>query len=344
MDYSRIKESYGVLKKNRPQHPAGDDQAPAKTRKQITRFLHRLGVARDHRQIEEHLTDIVEEIRKTYGGEAEDVHRTLAAFCAESGSPEWRAVCGVEPDCARCELTAGCAHYNHRPSLKELPEDERPRERLAAKGAQALSDAELLAILLRSGSASESAVELARRLLSKFGDFRQLGALTVEELSKVKGIGPAKASEIKAAMEISKRYAALDAKIGPQFLGALSVYRYFQPKLRDEKTEQFWLVLLDRKNRVIREEMISQGSLTASLVHPREVFKAAIGASAAAVVVVHNHPSGDPAPSGDDKEITERLVRSGELVGIQVLDHVIVGEKTFFSFADKGLLAGQARQ
>jgi DNA repair protein RadC len=334
VDYSKIKEGYSVLRKRRS--PAGAPRATAG--KEITRFLHRLGVARDKKQIESHLGDIVEEIRKTFDDAPEDVHRALAAFCSESDSPEWRPVCGAEPDCAQCELTASCAHYNRKPSLKDLPQDERPRERLVAKGPQALSDAELLAILLRSGNSSESAVELSKRLLTKFGDFRQLGGMTAEELRKVKGIGLAKAAEIKAAMEIARRYAALDAKIGQQILGAQSVYRHFQSRLRDEKTEQFWLVMLDRKNRIIREEMISRGSLTNSLVHPREVFKAAISASAAAVVAVHNHPSGDPAPSMDDRGLTERLVDTGELVGIPVLDHVIIGENSFFSFADKGML------
>jgi DNA repair protein RadC len=341
VDYSKIKEGYGVLKKGRVPPPSRSG-GTASAHKEITRFLHRLGVARDKKQIEEHLGEIVDEIRRTFGDPPEDVHRTLAAFCSESDSPEWRAVCGNEPNCAQCELTSSCAHYNRKPSLKDLPRDERPRERLVAKGPQALSDAELLAILLRSGSASESAVELARRLLAKFGDFRRLGGMTAEELRKVKGIGLAKAAEIIAAMEIARRYASIDAKVGPQFHGSESVYRHFQPRLRDEKTEQFWLVMLDRKNRVIREEMISQGSLTNSLVHPREVFKAAISASAAAVVAVHNHPSGDPAPSLDDKSLTERLVETGELVGIRVLDHVIIGENAFFSFADKGILLKRA--
>lgn len=339
MDYSKITEGYGVLRRRRAAcPPAVGEPSHPKARKEITRFLHRLGVATDRKQIEEHLGDIVEEIRKTFSDAPEDVHRTLAAFCSESDSPEWRAVCGDEPNCVQCELTDACAHYNRKPSIKDLPQDERPRERLVAKGPQALSDAELLAILLRSGTSSESAVGLAQRLLTKFGDFRQLGNMTAEELRKVKGIGLAKAAEIKAAMEIARRYASLDAKVGPGVLGAQSVYRYFQPRLRDEKTEQFWLVMLDRRNRVIREEMISRGSLTNSLVHPREVFKAAISASAAAVVAVHNHPSGDPAPSLDDRGLTERLVETGELVGIPVLDHVIIGENTFFSFADKGML------
>lgn len=340
MDYSKITEGYGVLKRDRLSRPAEPVPPAAEAREKVARFLCRLGVARDRKQIEQHYADIVREIQAAYGDEPEDVHRTLAAFCSESASP---GVCGAEPDCAQCGLTANCSHYNRRPSLKDLPEEERPRERLVAKGPGALSDAELLAILLRSGSSSESAVELAKRLLTKFGDFRQLGGLSVEELRKVKGIGPAKAAEIKAAMEIAKRYAALEAKTGPRFSSALAVYQYFQPKLRDEKTEQFWLVMLDSKNRMIREEMISRGSLTASLVHPREVFKAAISASAVAVVAVHNHPSGDPSPSLDDKSLTERLVETGELVGIRVHDHVIIGENTFFSFADKGILLGKAR-
>ena len=337
MDYSKACEVYRVVKKSGyPRRAVVKEEPPDRARAEIARFLHRVGVAKNRRQIEEKLDDIVGEICRFAGDPCDRLCLTLASVCADSDS--CAAVCGERPDCARCDLTAICDYYNRRPSLKDLPEDERPRERLVAKGARTLSDAELLAILLRSGSAGESAVELARRLLAKFGDFRRLGNMTVRELRKVKGIGLAKAAEIKAAMEIAKRYAALDAKAGAQFSDSRAVYRYFRARLCDEKTEQFWLIMLDSKNRIMREEMISQGSLTSSLVHPREAFKPAIRESAAAVIFVHNHPSGDPSPSRDDRDLTGRLAKTGELIGIRVLDHVITGEKTFYSFADKGML------
>lgn len=336
MDYSKAIEVYSALKKSgHCPETAVSECSSADSDGKTARFLSRAGVSYRPRDIREKMPDVIEKISLSAGDSRERVRSVLAAFCAGA---DGRAVCGDSPDCARCGITAACRRYNRKPSLKDLPEDERPRERLVAKGAQGLSDAELLAILLRSGNANESAVELSRRLLTVFGDFRQMGNMTVDELRKVKGIGLAKAAEIKAAMEIAKRYAALEARVGPQFSDSGAVYRYFRARLCDEKTEQFWLVMLDSKNRVIGEKMISQGSLTSSLVHPREAFKAAIRESAAAVIFVHNHPSGDPAPSGDDGELTSRLVKTGELVGIRVLDHVIIGEKTFYSFAEKGRL------
>ena len=339
MHYSKADEVYRALKKSgHNRRHSVQEVPPGYAVGEMARFLHRVGVAKNRQRIKEKLDDIIDRIHSNTGDANEHVRDTLASICAESDTPSGSAVCGEQPDCARCALTGMCDYYNRKPSLKDLPEDERPRERLVAKGAQSLSDAELIAILLRSGSSGESAVELARRLLTKFGDFRQLGSLSVRELRKVNGIGPAKAAEIKAAMEIAKRYAGLEAKVGEQFSNSSTVYRYFRAKLGDEKTEQFWLVMLDSKNRVINERMISQGSLTSSLVHPREVFKEAIRESAAAVIFVHNHPSGDPSPSGDDAGLTSRLAETGELVGIRVLDHVIIGEKTFYSFAEDGRL------
>lgn len=232
--------------------------------------------------------------------------------------------------------------YSQR--IKDWPEDERPRERLLQLGEEALSDTQLLAIVLRTGdyASGATAVDLARRLLTTFDeDLEAVSAATVEELCQTPGIGPAKACEIKAAFELGRRRLARQGGPLEQFRSSKDVANYYMPRLADKKREQFQVILLDRKNRVMRHVMISQGSLTASVVHPREVFNPAIRASAAAVLFVHNHPSGDPQPSQEDRTLTARLAEAGKLLGIQVLDHIIVGRNTYMSFADEGLLDGR---
>jgi len=222
-------------------------------------------------------------------------------------------------------------------NLKSWPEDERPRERLLKHGAAALSDAQLLAIVIRSGKGGRTAVDLGRELLEKFGDLAGISQAGISEICEVKGIGPAKAAEIKAAIELGRRHQK-PTLAGASFCASADVAGYFLPRLRDAKREEFRCVLLDTKNRVIRDETVSIGSLTASLVHPRDTFKTAVRESAAAVIFVHNHPSGDCRPSQEDILLTRRLVQAGELLGIRVLDHVIVGDGGHFSFRDNGLI------
>lgn len=236
----------------------------------------------------------------------------------------------------------GSIPYHQR--IKDWPEDERPRERLIHSGEEALSNVQLLAILLRTGdrASGATAVDLARQLLLRFdADLEQLSLATVAELCQTPGIGMAKACEIKAAFEMGRRLQA--DRGGPlrQFRSSKDVATYYMPRLGGKKREQFQVVLLDRKNRMMREIMVSQGSLTASVVHPREVFNPAIRDSAAAVIFVHNHPSGDPQPSQEDRALTTRLAEAGRLLGIQVLDHIIVGRDTYLSFADEGFLDGR---
>jgi DNA repair protein RadC len=236
----------------------------------------------------------------------------------------------------------GTVQYSQR--IKDWPEDERPRERLLHLGESALSETQLLAIVLRTGdyASGVTAVDLARRVLDTFDDrLEAVSAASVAELCQVPGIGPAKACEIKAAFELGRRL--VSRRDGPlqQIRSSKDVANYYMPRLADEKREQFQVLLLDRKNRVRREVMVSQGSLTASVVHPREVFNPAIRDSAAAVIFVHNHPSGDPQPSQEDRVLTTRLADAGKLLGIQVLDHIIVGRNTYMSFADEGLLDGR---
>ena len=225
-------------------------------------------------------------------------------------------------------------------SIKDWPEEDRPREKLLARGAQALSEAELLAIILRNGDAAsgKSALDHARGLLNDLGGHKGSGDGPAGELARVKGIGPAKVAQIKACLEIARRVGSQKWETGQPLRSSEDVYRHFRENLGREMRELFYVVLLNNKNRKIREVKISEGSLTASLVHPREVFNPVIRESAAAVIFVHNHPSGDPAPSPEDVDITRRLKEVGDVMGVRVLDHVVIGHDRFFSFNDKGML------
>ena len=224
--------------------------------------------------------------------------------------------------------------------IKDWPAAERPREKLLQRGAAALSEAELLALILRTGDAASgtSALDQARGLLSSFGSLAELGRATTAELSRQRGIGPAKAAEIQAVFELARRFASTPLLPGDRFGSAAEVFRHFHQRLRDHKKELFLALLLDNKNRILREVQISEGSLTASIVHPREVFAPVVRESAAAVLFIHNHPSGDPTPSREDLDITARLRQAGELMGVKVLDHIIIGREGYVSLADRGLL------
>jgi DNA repair protein RadC len=224
--------------------------------------------------------------------------------------------------------------------IKEWPEKDRPREKLLERGPEALSDAELLAIIIRTGdgTSGRTALDHARQLITRFKNFLGLASAAITELCTLKGIGPAKAAAVQAAIEISRRYATEQVSQGTAFSGSADVFAHFHQRLRDKKKECFFILLLDSKNRVIREERISEGTLTSALVHPREAFTPAIRESAASLILVHNHPSGDPTPSREDVEITRRLVDGGKLLGIGVLDHIIIGQGRYYSFADQGRL------
>ena len=225
--------------------------------------------------------------------------------------------------------------------INQWPVDERPRERLLMTGPEHLSAAQLLAIVLRTGSEGKSAVELAMEVLQHYGDFSTIAGATVHELCSIKGIGPAKAAQIKAAIEIGKRTASYPLNRKVRILSSkdvYNVYRHYIPFYQGLKKEIFRLLMLDGKNRIFADYLVSEGCLTSSIVHPREVYIQAIRNSAASVIFIHNHPSGDPSPSPEDVDITKRLVAAGDLIGIKVLDHIIMGEKEYVSFADKGLL------
>lgn len=222
--------------------------------------------------------------------------------------------------------------------LRDLPSEERPRERMARHGASVLSHAELLAILLRTGTREESAVHLASRILSECRSLHNLVDMSVEELTRIKGIGTAKALQIKAGIELGQRLSRSAIQERPVVRSPKDAADYMMEQLRYLKKEHFVCLFLDTKNRIIAEETLSVGTLNASLVHPREVFRAAIKCSSASVICVHNHPSGNPAPSPEDIQLTRRLVEAGELVGIDVLDHIVIGDLQYVSLKEQGLM------
>lgn len=228
---------------------------------------------------------------------------------------------------------------NYR-SIKQWPEDERPRERLLQMGAGELSASQLLAIIIRTGSREKSAMDLSRELLTHFSSLKVIEDASAAELMHIRGMGPAKISQIKAAFELGRRLLKSDGTPvqKPAFRNSREVYEYFRPRFYGLKKEKFITVLLDAKNRVFREVTVSEGTLTASIVHPREVFRHAIKEAAAAVLFVHNHPSGDPDPSRDDITITKRLVETGKVIGIHVLDHLVITDAQYTSLMERGLI------
>ncbi|MFB9327250.1 DNA repair protein RadC [Paenibacillus aurantiacus] len=222
--------------------------------------------------------------------------------------------------------------------LRDVPSEERPRERMMTVGAEALSHAELLAILLRTGTKRESAVLLAARILKECGNLRGLVDMSVEELTAIRGIGPAKAVQLLAGIELGRRLAKSRQGELPAIRKPQDAAELVMDEMRYLKKEHFVCLFLNTKNQVIVKETLSVGTLNASLVHPREVFRAAIKCSSASIVCVHNHPSGDPTPSPEDIAMTRRLKEAGELVGIDVLDHLVIGDNRFVSLKEQGLM------
>jgi DNA repair protein RadC len=300
------------------------------------RMFHRIGLvktSRDSSATAGHIEKLIRDV-STIAGEREA--RVAAVFASYAEGP--LAVCGPDPLCGECVVTGLCRFFRRRPTIKDLPQAERPRERLVAAGEESLTDAELLGIIIRDGTPEASAVDLAQKILAQYGTFRNLATRTTGELTRIKGIGPAKAAQVKAAMAIARRYAATPLATGERVGSSKDVFNHFHERLRDRRQETFLIVLLDSKNKIIRDLQISMGSLSSSVVHPREVFAPAIKESAASVIFVHNHPSGDPTPSPEDLDITRRLQEVSEVVGIKVLDHLIIGSGGYVSLKDKGLM------
>ncbi|HUT25933.1 MAG TPA: DNA repair protein RadC [Sumerlaeia bacterium] len=302
------------------------------------RLTHRLAACRVGESVAEALKRSVLEINlwvRAFVGTLADV------------SPK-TALCRATPHCEYCRLQAYCQYCRfQRPRaqgstaplpVKQWRPTDRPRERLIERGAGNLEDVELLAIVLRTGSGGVNVLELARHLLDHFKTFQGIEEASLEELQSIRGIGLMKAIELKAVFELGRRQTYAPARPGDLIDSAEKVYQCYRGRFLRVRQEEFVLLMLNSKNRMIRDEVISRGGLEASIVHPREVFKAAIRASAASVIFVHNHPSGDPTPSHDDFVITQRLEEAGEFLKIRVLDHVIIGEDSFYSFTEGEIL------
>ncbi|GAX90479.1 RadC family protein [Effusibacillus lacus] len=221
--------------------------------------------------------------------------------------------------------------------VRDVPVEDRPRERMLRDGSQSLSNADLLAILLRTGSNGQSVMSLAEQLLARFGGLRSLMEADIREMTDIPGMGPAKALQVQAAIELGKRIARLTRKPLTVIRSPQDVADLFMDRLRFEKKEHFIVVHLDTKNQVLTEETVSVGSLDSSIVHPREIFKTALKKSSASIICVHNHPSGDPTPSREDILVTKRLAEVGQIMGIELLDHVVIGEQRFISLKEQGL-------
>ena len=227
----------------------------------------------------------------------------------------------------------------HIKSIKEIPLNDRPREKMAANGAAVLTDAELIAILLRTGTAEKSAIDIASEMTADGGLYKRLAGITrLNELTNIKGLGQAKAATVLAALEIGRRIASAKPLEKIHLSCQQDVADFLMPRLRYAAKEQFVVILLNSKNKVIGTEVVSEGSLSSSVVHPREVYAPAMLHHAAAIMVAHNHPSGDPKPSFEDEEVTRMLSRSGKVLGIPMIDHVIIGDGNYYSFLENEAL------
>ena len=225
------------------------------------------------------------------------------------------------------------------PSVLDLPAADRPRERFRALGASSLTTAELLALLIGPAMAGQSSLDVAQRLLARAGgSLRRLGQLPIATLTDLPGLGEAKALAVHAALEVGRRLAAEGANAAEPMRGPRDVWRWYAPRMEGLTVEEFRIAILDAQHVLARDVLVSRGILNSSLVHPREVFREAIAERAASIVLVHNHPSGDPTPSVDDRAITSQLVAAGRLLDIPIQDHLVIGHGRFVSFAEAGLL------
>lgn len=223
--------------------------------------------------------------------------------------------------------------------IKSWPEDDRPREKLLKRGARALSNSELLAILLRTGVQGNSAIDLARQIIDKFGTFRNMNHTDMREWKEFKGLGPAKIAQLQAALEIGRRFREDEVlSVKQKIASARDVVTIIMPQMRDLKTEVFKVVYLNSNNRIIDISNAATGTVNHAMPIVREIIHAALQKFVAAIICVHNHPSANIAPSPEDKKFTQELTAAGKLMGIKVLDHVIIGDGSYFSFADEGLM------
>lgn len=230
-------------------------------------------------------------------------------------------------------------HESTKKSIKEWATDDRPREKMLNKGKNALSDAELIAIILGSGNTKQSAVGLARDILDGVnGNLVELSNLSIADLMKYKGVGIAKAISVAAALELGKRVRLSKALQRPAVKNSKDAYEIFDTNITDHSREEFWIILLNQGNKVIKAECISKGGLSGTVADPKVIFKKALENNAAAIVLGHNHPSGETKPSQQDINLTNKLLQAGKSLEIRVLDHIVIGKNSYFSFTDEGLL------
>lgn len=229
--------------------------------------------------------------------------------------------------------------YDNKISIKAWAEEDRPREKLMTQGRRALTDAELIAILIGSGSRNETAVELSKRILHHYNnDLNRLGKASIAELCKFKGVGEAKAISIVAALEVGRRRDDTEAEEVETVLSSKDGYKYIKKHLVDLYHEEFWVILLAKNNRILGRELISKGGVSGTFADPKVIFYAALQRQASSIILVHNHPSGNPKPSRDDIEMTKKIVSGGRMLDINVFDHLIVTDTGYTSFADEGLI------
>lgn len=260
------------------------------------------------------------------------VAQTGRPFARSGGRDERRAVKWLR-------VRRAARYRRAMSSVLDLPPTDRPRERFRALGAHALTTAELLALVLGPAIAGHSSIEVAHRLLTRAGgSLRRLGQLPIGTLTGLPGLGEAKALAVHAALECGRRLAAEGVDLAEPMRGPRDVWRWYAPRMEGLTVEEFRVAVLDSQHVLARDVLVSRGILNSSLVHPREVFREAIAERAASIVLVHNHPSGDPTPSVDDRAITSQLVAAGRLLDIPIQDHVVIGHGRFISFAESGLL------
>lgn len=318
----------------------GDTSMLAPDDTDLQRMLTRIGVvtASSGTTIAAKLTEeFLRECANAVGRSAVHVNVIFRVYSSGLYGVLPKAICGATPLCKSCGITKECDYYNappKNPTTKPLP----AAKRLALDGPDSLSDEELISVILGGARINTTHQNLSKDLLKRFGSLRGLASASYGELVSLRGISETVAARIACISALQQRVLAERRANGPAVRCGKDFYDLYAPALRDLKKETFLVILLDQKNRIMRDVRVSEGTLTASLVHPREAFGPAIRESAAAVAFVHNHPSGDPAPSGDDINLTKRLKATADTVGIRVLDHVIIGEGRYTSFIDEGLL------
>jgi len=327
----------GLLRRIRSQ--AGGRSLELGRDAELRRFLFRLGILRSTAENARNtslIDDLVGKAARESGEDAATVSVKLRLFASGAYGVVPEPICGDSPRCEACPLAGSCRYASE--GEEAIPEGESPAERLEREGAEVLSTGELLSVILRTRGKDAEALKAARKLLTDAGSLRKLAQRSVKELASAGAKGSDVPLRLAAALALAQRTAGESREPGVAFRCGDDVYQHFRHRLRDVKQERFFALLLDSQNRLLSEELVSQGSLSASPVGAREIFGPALRLAASAVIFAHNHPSGDPEPSQDDINLTLRLQDAGDMLGLRVLDHIVVGESDFASLFDMGLM------